>query len=110
MLWADLRILIVDTGRVWWRLLPMIVGWWWIRAGWEPVWPPPSGPSGSDATGRAPPQCEQRAAHGALSGQGYVPGVIEQSAQPQIGHADPARRTFMPVEVRWNAFFALPAR
>lgn len=26
MLWTDLRILIVDTGRVWWRLLPMIMG------------------------------------------------------------------------------------
>lgn len=26
MLWTDLRVLIVDTGRVWWRLLPMIVG------------------------------------------------------------------------------------
>jgi hypothetical protein len=26
VLWTDLRILIVDTGRVWWRLLPMIMG------------------------------------------------------------------------------------
>lgn len=26
MLWTDLRILIVDTGRVWWRLLPQILG------------------------------------------------------------------------------------
>ncbi|HJV15607.1 MAG TPA: hypothetical protein VJ625_17105 [Propionibacteriaceae bacterium] len=26
MLWTDLRILIVDTGRVWWRLLPTIMG------------------------------------------------------------------------------------
>lgn len=26
MLWTDIRILIVDTGRVWWRLLPMIMG------------------------------------------------------------------------------------
>ncbi|HEX3207678.1 MAG TPA: hypothetical protein VHQ68_15725, partial [Propionibacteriaceae bacterium] len=25
MLWTDLRILIVDTGRVWWRLLPTIM-------------------------------------------------------------------------------------
>ena len=25
MLWTDLRILAVDTGRVWWRLLPQIV-------------------------------------------------------------------------------------
>ena len=26
MLWADLRILVVDTGRVWWRLLPQLLG------------------------------------------------------------------------------------
>lgn len=26
MLWTELRVLIVDTGRVWWRLLPIIVG------------------------------------------------------------------------------------
>ena len=26
MLWTELRVLIVDTGRVWWRLLPMIMG------------------------------------------------------------------------------------
>jgi hypothetical protein len=26
VLWTDLRILIVDTGRVWWLLLPMIMG------------------------------------------------------------------------------------
>ena len=26
MLWTDLRILVVDTGRVWWRLLPQILG------------------------------------------------------------------------------------
>jgi hypothetical protein len=26
MLWIDLRILIVDTGRVLWRLLPLIMG------------------------------------------------------------------------------------
>jgi hypothetical protein len=26
VLWTDLRILIFDTGRVWWRLLPMIMG------------------------------------------------------------------------------------
>jgi hypothetical protein len=26
VLWTDLRILIVDTGRVWWRLLPTIMG------------------------------------------------------------------------------------
>jgi len=26
VLWTDLRILIVDTGRVWWRLLPLIMG------------------------------------------------------------------------------------
>ena len=26
MLWTELRILIVDTGRVWWRLLPVIMG------------------------------------------------------------------------------------
>jgi hypothetical protein len=26
VLWTDLRILFVDTGRVWWRLLPMIMG------------------------------------------------------------------------------------
>jgi hypothetical protein len=26
VLWTDLRILIVDTGRVWWRLLPLIIG------------------------------------------------------------------------------------
>jgi hypothetical protein len=26
VLWTDIRILIVDTGRVWWRLLPMIMG------------------------------------------------------------------------------------
>jgi hypothetical protein len=24
--WTELRVLIVDTGRVWWRLLPMIMG------------------------------------------------------------------------------------
>lgn len=26
MLWTELRVLIVDTGRVWWRLLPIIMG------------------------------------------------------------------------------------
>lgn len=26
MLWAELRVLIIDTGRVWWRLLPLIMG------------------------------------------------------------------------------------
>jgi hypothetical protein len=26
VLWTELRVLIVDTGRVWWRLLPIIVG------------------------------------------------------------------------------------
>ena len=26
MLWTDLRILVVDTGRVCWRLLPQILG------------------------------------------------------------------------------------
>ncbi|HEY9471778.1 MAG TPA: hypothetical protein VIQ76_19395 [Propionibacteriaceae bacterium] len=26
MLWTELRVLIVDTGRVWWRLLPIIIG------------------------------------------------------------------------------------
>ena len=26
MLWTELRVLIVDTGRVWWRLLPVIMG------------------------------------------------------------------------------------
>jgi hypothetical protein len=26
VLWTDLRILIVDTGRVWWRLVPLIIG------------------------------------------------------------------------------------
>ena len=26
MLWTELRVLIVDTGRVWWRLLPLIMG------------------------------------------------------------------------------------
>jgi len=26
VLWTELRVLIVDTGRVWWRLLPMIMG------------------------------------------------------------------------------------
>jgi hypothetical protein len=25
VLWIDIRILIVDTGRVWWRLLPLIM-------------------------------------------------------------------------------------
>jgi hypothetical protein len=25
VLWAELRILIRDTGRVWWRLLPLIM-------------------------------------------------------------------------------------
>jgi hypothetical protein len=24
--WTELRVLIVDTGRVWWRLLPIIIG------------------------------------------------------------------------------------
>jgi hypothetical protein len=26
VLWTELRVLIVDTGRVWWRLLPLILG------------------------------------------------------------------------------------
>jgi hypothetical protein len=26
VLWTDLGILIVDTGRVWWRLLSLIIG------------------------------------------------------------------------------------
>jgi hypothetical protein len=26
VLWTELRVLIVDTGRVWWRLLPLIMG------------------------------------------------------------------------------------
>jgi hypothetical protein len=26
VLWTELRVLIVDTGRVWWGLLPMIMG------------------------------------------------------------------------------------
>ena len=25
MIWADLRILVLDTGRVWWRTLPQLV-------------------------------------------------------------------------------------
>ena len=25
-LWTDVRILVVDTGRVWWRLLPQVLG------------------------------------------------------------------------------------
>lgn len=25
-LWMDVRILVVDTGRVWWRLLPQVLG------------------------------------------------------------------------------------
>jgi hypothetical protein len=25
LLWTDIRILVVDTGRVWWRLLPQVL-------------------------------------------------------------------------------------
>ena len=33
--WTDFRILVVDTGRVWWRLLPQILGLYlagWLRS------------------------------------------------------------------------------
>ena len=38
MIWADLRILVLDTGRVWWRTLPQILsvyllGWLGVAAG-----------------------------------------------------------------------------
>ncbi len=26
MLWTDVRILVVDTGKLWWRLLPQLLG------------------------------------------------------------------------------------
>ena len=32
MIWADLRILVLDTGRVWWRTLPQILAVY--LAGW----------------------------------------------------------------------------
>ncbi len=37
MLTADLRILVVDTGRVWWRLLPQILAIY-LWAGWGRSW------------------------------------------------------------------------
>ena len=53
---------------------------------------------------------QQPRAHGALSGRGYVPGVIGWSAWRQNGHPELAKRTFVLAEVRWNALSSAAAR
>jgi hypothetical protein len=49
VVWTELRVLIVDTGRVWWRLLPMIMGVYlfgWL--GSVRLLKPPNPPDGED--------------------------------------------------------------
>ncbi len=83
MLLTELRILIVDTGRVWWRQLPMIMGVYLL--GWL------------GTEGLTPPQCRQSQCRIA---PGYVGGLHSPLVQPQIGHPEPARHIFLQSEVR----------
>jgi hypothetical protein len=46
-------------------------------------------------------------ARGALTGGGCVGGFLKWLGQPQIGHADLARRTFVGVELCWNSLFVM---
>jgi hypothetical protein len=49
-------------------------------------------------------------ARGALSRYGRVPGFPGPLTQPQTGHPDLARRTFMLPEVSWRAPLGMPTR
>jgi hypothetical protein len=129
VLWTDLRILIVDTGRAWWRLLPLIIGVYLL--GWlgseltlrvavigtrHSV-----GIGGANRLRSAPvedrPLTKLRVQgavdstpHGTLRSGGCVGGFAGWPVWPQIGHADPVRRTFVCVELRRNSPCTMTAR